>query len=66
MRRGMGALPGASGEDQRGEGTLGAGTRYTCPMHPAVLRDEPGPCPECDMALEPVQPYSPDSGGEQP
>ena len=26
---------------------------YTCPMHPDVVRDEPGPCPICGMALEP-------------
>jgi len=28
--------------------------RYTCPMHPDVVRDGPGDCPECGMALEPV------------
>ena len=28
-------------------------TEYTCPMHPQVVRDEPGSCPECGMALEP-------------
>ncbi len=27
---------------------------YTCPMHPDILRDAPGSCPECGMALEPV------------
>lgn len=27
---------------------------YTCPMHPEVLRDYPGDCPECGMALEPM------------
>ena len=26
---------------------------YTCPMHPEIVRDEPGPCPICGMALEP-------------
>ncbi len=26
---------------------------YTCPMHPEVVRDEPGSCPICGMALEP-------------
>jgi P-type Cu+ transporter len=30
------------------------GTRYTCPMHPEIVRDEPGACPICGMALEPV------------
>jgi Cu+-exporting ATPase len=28
-------------------------TTYTCPMHPEVIRDHPGPCPICGMALEP-------------
>jgi Cu+-exporting ATPase len=26
---------------------------YTCPMHPEIVRDEPGSCPKCGMALEP-------------
>ena len=26
---------------------------YTCPMHPEVVRDAPGFCPICGMALEP-------------
>src|SRR5919205_571278 len=29
-------------------------TRWTCPMHPEVVRDEPGSCPICGMALEPM------------
>ncbi len=33
-----------------------AGTQYTCPMHPEILRDGPGTCPLCGMALEPVMP----------
>ncbi len=28
------------------------GTRFTCPMHPEVVRDGPGDCPLCGMALE--------------
>src|ERR1700757_3412077 len=28
------------------------GSRYTCPMHPEVISDRPGPCPKCGMALE--------------
>jgi len=28
------------------------GTEYTCPMHPQVVRSEPGTCPLCGMALE--------------
>ncbi|MGH7814182.1 MAG: heavy metal translocating P-type ATPase [Candidatus Binataceae bacterium] len=30
----------------------GAG-EYTCPMHPEIVRDAPGACPICGMALEP-------------
>jgi Cu+-exporting ATPase len=26
---------------------------YTCPMHPEIVRPEPGTCPICGMALEP-------------
>jgi Cu+-exporting ATPase len=28
-------------------------TEYTCPMHPEIIRSEPGSCPICGMALEP-------------
>jgi Cu+-exporting ATPase len=27
---------------------------YTCPMHPDIQREVPGPCPKCGMALEPL------------
>ena len=33
---------------------LPQGTLYTCPMHPEIVREEPGPCPICGMALEPM------------
>src|SRR6266446_2490861 len=29
------------------------GTEWTCPMHPQIVRSEPGSCPICGMALEP-------------
>lgn len=29
-------------------------TRWTCPMHPEIIRDAPGDCPICGMALEPM------------
>jgi Cu+-exporting ATPase len=29
-------------------------TRYTCQMHPQIVRDEPGNCPICGMTLEPL------------
>ena len=28
-------------------------TEWTCPMHPEIVRHEPGSCPICGMALEP-------------
>jgi Cu+-exporting ATPase len=34
-----------------------AGARlYTCPMHPEVVKERPGACPKCGMALEPMAP----------
>src|SRR6185437_3746128 len=30
------------------------GAKYTCPMHPEIVRDAPGSCPICGMALEPM------------
>lgn len=30
-----------------------ASGEYTCPMHPEIVRDAPGNCPICGMALEP-------------
>ncbi|HEV2298689.1 MAG TPA: heavy metal translocating P-type ATPase [Candidatus Acidoferrales bacterium] len=29
------------------------GLEYTCPMHPEIVRNQPGACPICGMALEP-------------
>ena len=28
--------------------------QYTCPMHPQIIRDEPGSCPICGMDLVPI------------
>ena len=33
-----------------------SGATWTCPMHPEIIRDRPGPCPLCGMALEPMTP----------
>ena len=33
-----------------------SGTIFTCPMHPEIRQDHPGPCPICGMALEPLEP----------
>jgi len=32
------------------------GAIWTCPMHPEIVRDGPGSCPICGMALEPAMP----------
>jgi Cu+-exporting ATPase len=40
-----------------------AATLWTCPMHPEIIRDKPGDCPICGMALEPLMPAAAD---EQP
>src|SRR5918996_4523668 len=38
------------------ETPVAEGTKFTCPMHPEIVRDGPGACPICGMALEPVMP----------
>lgn len=30
-------------------------TKYTCPMHPQIVRDQPGKCPICGMDLVPIE-----------
>ena len=34
---------------------------WTCPMHPQIVRKEPGNCPICGMALEPMTPIAGDT-----
>ena len=41
-----------SHEAQRDKAAAGH-TDYVCPMHPEIVRSEPGSCPICGMALEP-------------
>ncbi|HEX9828509.1 MAG TPA: heavy metal-binding domain-containing protein, partial [Flavobacteriaceae bacterium] len=33
----------------------GLGGGYTCPMHPEIVKDEPGACPICGMDLVPIE-----------
>jgi len=36
-----------------------AAAKWTCPMHPEVVKNGPGACPKCGMALEPAMPTAP-------
>ncbi len=36
------------------EPAVPAGAQWTCPMHPEIVKDGPGDCPICGMALEPM------------
>lgn len=38
-----------------------SGSRYTCPMHPEIVRDAPGSCPKCGMTLIPIIESAPES-----
>ena len=46
----------ASGNATKRDKVAVVGVQYTCPMHPQIVRDAPGSCPICGMALEPVVP----------
>jgi hypothetical protein len=43
-----------SGSTPPGAAQVASGTRYTCPMHPEIVRDAPGSCPKCGMTLIPI------------
>jgi P-type Cu+ transporter len=46
----------AQGRAEGRKKTVAVDTQYTCPMHPEIVRDAPGACPICGMALEPMLP----------
>ncbi|MDF1708396.1 MAG: heavy metal translocating P-type ATPase [Paracoccaceae bacterium] len=46
----------ASGRAARRKTATKNDVQYTCPMHPEIVRDGPGACPICGMALEPMLP----------
>ena len=43
-----------SAAPQPAEAAAKPGVKYTCPMDPEIVRDRPGACPKCGMALEPM------------
>ena len=49
----MGTQDDHAGHDHADSATEGADTvtRYTCPMHPQIVEEEPGACPICGMDL---------------
>lgn len=47
---------GAKAERRTPQTEVPSGTKWTCPMHPEIVRDGPGTCPKCGMALEPMTP----------
>ena len=51
-----------SGESKKEAAVAPKGTKYTCPMHPEIVRDAPGECPKCGMALEPMGVPADDAG----
>ena len=44
------------GQGRGADAAAAPGAEWTCPMHPEIMRDAPGSCPICGMALEPVTP----------
>jgi Cu+-exporting ATPase len=46
----------ASGNAEKAKQRPKPGVQWTCPMDPEIIRDEPGSCPICGMALEPMVP----------
>src|SRR3989441_2180919 len=50
-----GAPPAAAKHQPPAPKPSGAAREYTCPMHPEIVRNSPGACPICGMALEPRQ-----------
>ncbi|MFA5123786.1 copper-translocating P-type ATPase, partial [Zavarzinia sp.] len=40
--------------DEKAAASQAPGNAYTCPMHPEIVRDAPGDCPICGMALVPI------------
>ena len=46
----------SSGQSEHRDRAAPTDVQYTCPMHPEIIRDAPGACQLCGMALEPMEP----------
>jgi Cu+-exporting ATPase len=44
----------ASAPPELSKAHIHGSAKWTCPMHPQIVRDGPGSCPICGMALEPM------------
>jgi P-type Cu+ transporter len=55
------AAPASMAEHGAGDEDAATKREWTCPMHPEIVRNGPGACPKCGMALEPKSPLG---GGE--
>ncbi len=53
LHAGFGAPAASSGESA--SSSQGGTTLYTCGMHPEVIQDHPGTCPQCGMQLTPLE-----------
>jgi hypothetical protein len=55
----------ASEPEKGSASTQVQGAEYTCPMHPEVLSNRPGKCPQCGMNLEKKMPDGRHEGGHE-
>lgn len=53
-------LSACKGKNKQAEAT--EATKYTCPMHPQIVKDAPGSCPICGMDLVPMNSSGKDGG----
>ena len=51
--------------DKTRKPAVAADTIWTCPMHPEIRRNAPGPCPICGMALEPLTPLAEEGDNQE-
>jgi RND family efflux transporter MFP subunit len=51
----LGSSPHEHGAAEPKSGEAASKVQYTCSMHPFIIRDAPGSCPICGMALTPVK-----------